>query len=93
MNLALDPATEQRIQREIDLGHFTEPAQVISRALDLLEAEEEWLLMNKQAISEHLEESFAQSERGEVHTPDEVLAILESDRNARQAKRDASTAA
>ena len=32
--------TEQRIQREIDLGHYREPAEVMNRALDLLEAED-----------------------------------------------------
>ena len=31
INLASDPATEQRIQREIVLGHLTEPTQVIKQ--------------------------------------------------------------
>jgi len=28
MTLTLDPATEQRIQREIERGHYREPAEV-----------------------------------------------------------------
>jgi len=36
MNLALDPASEQVIQRELDCGHFTTPAEVVASALCLL---------------------------------------------------------
>ena len=64
MNLTLDPATEHRIQREIDLGHYRDPAEVIARAVSLLEAEENWLLENKDALNQRLEESMAQIERG-----------------------------
>ena len=41
MAITLDPATEQRIQRELDRGHYASPAEVIAQALDLLEAEQE----------------------------------------------------
>jgi Arc/MetJ-type ribon-helix-helix transcriptional regulator len=46
MTLTLDAATEQRIQRVIERGHYKTPAEVIARALDLLDAKEEWLLRN-----------------------------------------------
>ncbi len=39
MTLTLDPATEKRIQREIDLGHYTAPEEVIAHALALLTGE------------------------------------------------------
>src|SRR6266702_2927881 len=65
MSLALDPATEQRIQRELARGPYREPSELINRALDLFDAQEDWLLRNKDAINERLEESFAQIERGE----------------------------
>jgi Arc/MetJ-type ribon-helix-helix transcriptional regulator len=64
MNLTLDPATEQRIQREIDLGHYRDPTEVVARAVSLLEAEENWLLENKDALNQRLEESMAQIKRG-----------------------------
>ncbi len=83
MNLILDPATEQRIQREIDLGHYRDPAEVIAHAVSLLEAEEQWLLHNKAAINERLDESMAQAERGEVYTPEEARHLLDQDRKAR----------
>ena len=36
MTVTLDAATEKQIQREIDLGHYREPSEVIARAVDLL---------------------------------------------------------
>ncbi len=83
MSLALDPATEQRIQREIARGPYREPAELINRALDLLESQENWLLRNKDAINERLEESMAQAERGEVYSPEEARALLARDRQSR----------
>ncbi len=84
MNLILDPATEQRIQREIDLGHYREPAEVIARAVALPEAEQNWLLQNKDAINQRLEESMAQAARGETWTPEEARRILADRRAARR---------
>ncbi len=68
MPLTLDPQTEQRIQRELARGHYTDAAQVIHRALDLLDAQEDWLLHNRDAIDQLLDESIAQVERGETYT-------------------------
>jgi Arc/MetJ-type ribon-helix-helix transcriptional regulator len=81
MSLALDPATEQRIQREIARGAYCEPAELINRALDLLESQENWLARNKDAIHQRLAESMAQAERGELHSPDEVRSLLAQDRH------------
>jgi Arc/MetJ-type ribon-helix-helix transcriptional regulator len=86
MSLALDPATEQRIQREIARGPYREPAELINRALDLLESQESWLMRNKEAIHERLIESVAQAERDEVYSPDEVRSLLDGDRKARTAR-------
>ena len=86
MTLTLDPVIEQRIQRELERGHFRTPAEVIEHALNLLESQGDWLLRNKDAINERLEESMAQAERGEVYTPEEVRELLNQDRQNR-AKR------
>lgn len=42
-NLNLDPTTMQRIQRQIDLGHQQDPAEVIAYAMMLLDVEEDWI--------------------------------------------------
>jgi Arc/MetJ-type ribon-helix-helix transcriptional regulator len=40
MTLTLDAATEKRIQREIELGHYANPAEVVTHALDLLTSQQ-----------------------------------------------------
>ncbi|HEX9199710.1 MAG TPA: type II toxin-antitoxin system ParD family antitoxin [Acidobacteriaceae bacterium] len=86
MSVALDSATEQRIQREIARGPYREPDELINRALDLLESQERWLLSNKDAIHERLTESMAETERGEVYAPEEVRALLHADRKVRASR-------
>ena len=83
MNLTLDAQTEQRIQRELDRGHFREPAEVIAHALDLLDAEEDWLVNNKAALNQRLRESMAQIGRGEGIPGDQLLDYLAEKRSAR----------
>jgi Arc/MetJ-type ribon-helix-helix transcriptional regulator len=39
MTLTLDAATEKRIQREIDLGHYANPAEVVAHAVARLVGE------------------------------------------------------
>jgi antitoxin ParD1/3/4 len=85
MNLALDPASEQLIQLELERGHYREPADVIAHALNLLQAEQEWLEASKSALNARLEESMAQIERGEGIPGDRILEVLAERRNARLA--------
>jgi len=49
---SLNPATEQRIQRQAELGPFPEPDEVVNRALDLLESQESWIARNRAATRE-----------------------------------------
>jgi Arc/MetJ-type ribon-helix-helix transcriptional regulator len=86
MPITLDTATEERIQREIARGPYREPAEVISHALDLLESEEDWLLVNRDRVNKMLDESFAEAERGEGYSPEEVKAHLDEHRAKRIAR-------
>ena len=83
MNLALDPASEQVIQRELDRGHFATPAEVVASALLLLNSQEDWLQENKEAIDARLELSFAQSRNGETYTPEQARQFLAERRASR----------
>ena len=85
MTLTLDAQSEQRIQREIDLGRYSEPAEVIAHALNLLDEEEGWLLRNKEATNEHLKESYAEIERGEGIPESKVREMLAQARARRVA--------
>ena len=82
MAIALDPATEERIQREFARGHYGSPAEVIAQALDLLQAEEEWLERSKSALNARLQESMAQIDRGEGIPGDRLLEVLAERRAA-----------
>ncbi|HZL50399.1 MAG TPA: hypothetical protein VFC37_05555 [Terracidiphilus sp.] len=86
MSLVLDPATEDRIQRQLERGPYTAPAELINRALDLLETQDDWLLRNKEAINAGLDRTFAQAARGEGYSPEESRALLEQHRTNRAAK-------
>jgi Arc/MetJ-type ribon-helix-helix transcriptional regulator len=84
MAITLDPVLEQRIQRQLDRGPYATPAELINRALDVLEAED-WLLENREAINAALDQSFAAKERGEGYSPEESMALLAARRAARAA--------
>jgi Arc/MetJ-type ribon-helix-helix transcriptional regulator len=83
MSLTLDSATEDRIQRELARGSYREPAEVISRALDLLEANREELDNRRIALLVRIEESFAQADRGETYSSEEARAELAARRAVR----------
>ena len=76
MSLTLDPATEQRIQRETALRHFEEPAQLINRALDSLIQEESWTEEEKAALNHQLDSGLAELKAGGGIPGDQVRAAL-----------------
>jgi hypothetical protein len=80
----------------LESGAYSGPDDLLTHALDLLEAEREdtkavdqamddWLLRNKEAIAIDLEESSAQAARGEGYSPEEAKALLAERRAARAA--------
>ncbi len=84
MDFALDPTSTRRIQREIEKGHYQEPAQVVARALELLDLHESWLEENRQSIHQRIEESFTQVARGEGIDEDrarQMLALKKANRD------------
>lgn len=76
MPIRLTKATEERIRQHLDRGGYETVSELLEQALDLLDAEEDWLLRNRQAIGTDLDESFAQDARGEGLSVDETRAIL-----------------
>ncbi len=76
MNLPLDPASEQIIQREVERGHYDTPAEVVANSLSLLEDQDLWLSVDKEALNRRLDESLAQIERGEGMTGEQLKAFL-----------------
>ena len=76
MNISIDETSEQRIRREIELGHFRNPEEVIAHALELLDDQETWLQKNQEEIRLKIERSFSQIERGEGVSAEEARRIL-----------------
>ena len=90
MSLVLDPAIEQRLQRQLESGSYSGPDELLSHALDLLEAEtgpEDWLSANKEAVRAMIEESVAAEAKGVSYSLEEAEAILAERRAARAASR------
>ncbi|HXE09713.1 MAG TPA: hypothetical protein VN612_17545 [Acidobacteriaceae bacterium] len=85
MAIALDSNTEKRIQRQLARGAFREPSELLAHALDLIEAEEDWLLRNREAIDGDLDESFGELARGEGYSLEEAKSLLEQRRASRVA--------
>ena len=77
MTIQLKPEDEQLIQKRIESGAFADAADVIHRALESLDSDEEWLAENRAAIQQQIDSGFAQCERGEALSPAESLARLE----------------
>ncbi len=84
MAITLDSVTEQRIERQLLRGAFAEPAELLAHALDLVEAEEDWLLQNREAIRAGLKQSFGEAARGEGCSLEEFEAAA-SERRANRA--------
>ncbi len=90
MTLILDPAIEQRIKRQLDSGAYSGPDDLLTHALDLVEAQVEqgdWLSANKDAVRAMLDESLAAEARGESYSREEAEAIRDQRRAERSANR------
>jgi hypothetical protein len=87
MAVTLDPATEQRIQRKIEQGpkvaSSRNSAEVIARALDLLDDEQELAQQARAALDARLERSMAQTARGEGIPGERLMQALTELRAAR----------
>jgi len=84
MTLILDHATEEILQQELATGQYREPIELIAHALYLVKAERQDSETRRATLIARLEESFAQSERGEGYTPEEARAELAARRAARR---------
>ena len=87
MTLTLDAQLEQRIQREIELGHGRDAVEVIKRALDLSAGEEDfWTEKDRTELDRSIDLAMAQAERGEVTSGKELREDYERRRAARVAQ-------
>jgi Arc/MetJ-type ribon-helix-helix transcriptional regulator len=75
MMVEIKPEDEILVRRSLEEGFFASAEEVVHHALHA-EAFERWIAANKQSISEHIDEGWAQLDRGERLTEEECMAHM-----------------
>jgi Arc/MetJ-type ribon-helix-helix transcriptional regulator len=65
MQLTVPPDLESLINKRLSSGAYANAEDVLRRALEAQDAEENWTSEERQALSAHIEEGFLQADRGE----------------------------
>jgi antitoxin ParD1/3/4 len=82
MTITLSPEHEKLITQAIQSGAYQNPDEVIGRALEILQSEDEWLHGHSAEIGEKIERAFGQFERGEFFSAEESQADMEKHKAA-----------
>jgi Arc/MetJ-type ribon-helix-helix transcriptional regulator len=82
MTITLQPEHEKLIAQAMQTGVYQNPYEVIARALEILNSEDEWLRDHKPEIAEKIERAFGQFERGEFFSAEESRADMEKRKGA-----------
>jgi putative addiction module CopG family antidote len=77
MNVRLKPETEKLIQQDLQNGVFRSVDEYVEHAVSMLHAREAWLAENRAEIATKIEEGFAEAQRGELLSEDEVRSSME----------------
>jgi Arc/MetJ-type ribon-helix-helix transcriptional regulator len=77
MELTITPEMERTIQREIELGQFSSPTEVVATALIRLREERDFVPMQRAELDAKLEASFAAADRGETISSEEFEAEMD----------------
>jgi Arc/MetJ-type ribon-helix-helix transcriptional regulator len=65
MQISVPPDLETLINKRLSSGGYSNPEEVLRRALEAQDAEESWTDEERRALSAHIEEGYLQAERGE----------------------------
>ena len=87
MTINLHPEHEQIIAQAMETGAYTDPDEVVRRALEMLHSENEWLHQQREEIAEKIDRAFEQFERGDFPTAEESIADMEKRKSAWLAER------
>ena len=87
MQLTVSPDLEELIKKRLSNGAYVDAEDVLRRALEAQDAEESWTDEERRVLSVHLEEGYAQAERGELidgaQARREIRAMKDDWRSAR----------
>lgn len=77
MTIQLKPDQEHRISQALRSGVYRSEEDVINRALEVLNEQDEWLMATREAIDAKIRKGIEELERGEGIPEDELDAYLE----------------
>jgi antitoxin ParD1/3/4 len=77
MTVELKPEIEAQIQKQIQSGAFSSVEEVIERALEFLNAQEDWLTDNRVEIAARIQEGWEEAQRGELTDGEDVRAEMQ----------------
>lgn len=77
MTIMLSPEQAQLVAKALQNGGYKNADDVIARALEVLRAEDGWMLGQRDAVSGKIERAFEQFERGEFFTDQKSRADME----------------
>ncbi len=87
MTVNLTPDQERRVKELIASGAYRDAQDVVDRALEIIFDEEDWFTANRDEIAAKIDEGFAQAERGELYTEEEVRSWMEAEKKAWMAEK------
>jgi Arc/MetJ-type ribon-helix-helix transcriptional regulator len=77
MTIQLKPDQEHRISQALRSGVYRSEEDVINRALEVLNEQDEWLMATREAIDAKIRKGIEELERREGIPEDELDAYLE----------------
>jgi len=77
MTLELKPEIEALIQKRLQSGAFSSAEEVIERALEFLNAEEDWLADNRDQIAAQIQAGWEEAQRGELTDGESVRGEMQ----------------
>ena len=81
MQLNVPPDLELLINKRLSSGGYADVEDVLRRALEAQDAEENWTDEERRAISAHIEEGYLQAERGELIDGEQARRDIQAMKN------------
>lgn len=86
MVIDLKPEQQRVIDLAVQSGAYRDPAEVVDQAFAIIREQldlGDWMLGQREEVAAHIEERFAQAERGELIDGDAAIETLQQQRAER----------
>jgi len=78
MQVKVPPDLETLINKRLSTGGYTSVEDVLRRALEAQDAEENWTDEERRGLAAHIEEGYRQAERGELIDGEQARREIET---------------